>query len=325
MTISWQQLDTESDVTCAWRQVVSRSAHATFFHTVEWADAFCSVVAEWQPDPVAIEFSDGNLAVLPMLRRVESEHRQSMAPYVYGGPMFLRAPEEMHLDEFDKVPRWYSDIVLYGSPFAPYPWRQQGLVRWRIHTHVVDLSPGFDSVYAGCRRMIRQHCRGAETVGVTVSIARTIGEVDEYYDAYVDSLRRWGDDATAHYPRSLFHGLFELQEKDQGVRLWVGALDGRVVSGVTVLYRGEHSVAWHAATHSEYLSSNASPLVHMTAIRAACDAGFRWYDFNPSGQLRGVEFFKESFGAKRRQFDMYHSPAFTAPPSSAVALEAATR
>jgi hypothetical protein len=101
------------------------------------------------------------------------------------------------------------------------------------------------------------------------------------------------------------------KQRGRGVRLWVGSLDGRVVSGVLVLYRGAHCVVWHAATHSEYLSSNASSLVYLTAIRAACEEGLRWFDFNPSGHLRGVEFFKESWGAKRLQFDMYHSPSFT--------------
>lgn len=323
MTLSWRQLEAGDDVTQAWQEVVAGSGYATFFHTTDWADVFCASLPQWQPDPVVLEFTDGNLALFPMLRRVDSEHRQSMAPYVYGGPLFLRPPDEAHMDEIGKVPRWYSDIVLYDNPFSPYPWEQEGLIRWRIHTHVVDLSPGYDRVFAGCRRMIRQHCRAAERAGISVSVAQSPGEVDEYYDVYLDSRRRWGDNAISYYPRSLFHDLFRLQAEERGVRLWVAHLDARVVSGVLVLYHGDHSVAWHASTHSDYLSSHASPLVHMSAIRAGCAEGLRWYDFNPSGHLRGVEFFKESFRAERRRFNMYHSPAFTRLPESSPVDQAA--
>lgn len=311
MTLSWTQLDDPDDARRVWREIGARCGYATFFHTRAWADAFCACVSGWQPEPVVVEFTDGNVAVLPMLRRLDSELRQSMAPYVYGGPLFMRAPEQAHWDEVGKIPLWYSDIVLYDNPFSPDAWELEGLVRWKIHTHVLDLSPGFDRVFAGYRRMIRQHCRGAEKAGVSVAVAKSLEEVDAYYDAYVDSLTRWGDAAIAHYPRSLFHELFGLQEEDRGVRFWLASIDDRIISGVLVLYHGEHAVAWHAATRSEHLSSHASPFVHTSAIRSACADGFRWYDFNPSGHLRGVEFFKESFGAERRRFAMYHSATFT--------------
>jgi hypothetical protein len=309
MTISWRQLETAEDVLRAWGDVGEICPHGTFFHTLEWAEVFCSAVREWAPDAVAIEFSDGNLGVLPMLRRADSEHRQSMAPFVYGGPLFLRAPTEEHLDEIGKVARWYDDIVLYDNPFSPYAWRQEGLVRWRIHTHVLELDVGFDAIHAGARRMIR-HYSTSERAGVSVCVARSLDDVDAYYEVYLDALRRWDDPSTACYPRELFHRLFERQEAGRGVRLWIGDLEGRVVSGLVMLYRGPHCVAWHAATHSEHLQAGVSAAVYMVAIRAACEDALRWFDFNPSGHLRSVEFFKESFGARRLRFDMYHSPAF---------------
>jgi hypothetical protein len=35
-------------------------------------------------------------------------------------------------------------------------------------------------------------------------------------------------------------------------------------------------------------------------IRDACERGFRWFDFNPSGGHEGVAAFKRSFGAECR-------------------------
>jgi hypothetical protein len=166
MTISWELLEAEDEVAAVWREVGSGCGYATFFHTLEWAEVFCSAMLEWRPDPVVIEFADGNLAVLPMLRHLDSEQRQSMAPYVYG----------------------------------------------------------------------------------------------------------------------------------------------------------DHSVAWHSATHSDHLKSGASPYVYTEAIRAGCSEGLRWFDFNPSGHLRGAEFFKEGFRAERRRFDIYHTPSFTQSVDSRAAV-----
>lgn len=312
MTLSWRQLE-GADAFAAWQQVVDTCDHATFFHTPAWARAFSDAIGDWYPDPAVIEYSDGNIGVLPMMGRHDSEHRESMAPYVYGGPLFLRPPTDDHLDEIGKVPRWYSDIILYDSPFTPYAWEQDGLIKWRIHTHVVDLSTPFDELFARFRKIIRRHCRAAEKSGITASVADDLADVDEYYNAYLDSLRRWGENATAYYPRSLFHALYRLQRDGHGVRIWVAKLNGRVISGVIVLHHGAHSVAWHSATHSEFLSLHASPYVHMSAIKSGCADGDRWYDFNPSGRLRGVEHFKEGFATERRQFNMYHSPGLTRP------------
>jgi len=313
MTLDWTVLEGDA-VTDAWRRAVSASPDATFFHTPDWAMLLESTVPGWQIDTVAIEFSDGMLAVLPMMRHEESEHRESMAPYVYGGPLFSGEPSEEHLDEVGKVPLWYPDIVLYSNPYAKFDWLQEGLLRWRIHTHVVDLSPGFDSVFKHFRRATRQQCRQADEYGLEVSLAQDTSEVDQYYDAYLDSLNRWGEAATSFYPRELFHGLFDFQDHERGVRLWVARADGQVVSGVAVFYLGDHAVAWHSSTHVDYLRSHASPFIHMTAIRSACEEGLRWYDFNPSGRLHGVEWFKEGFATERRRFDMFASPSATNPP-----------
>jgi Acetyltransferase (GNAT) domain len=311
VALSWAVIESRAERDRAWDEVAGSCGYATFFHTRAWAEVFCAGMGDWEDETIAIEFSDGNLGVLPLLRHVDSGHRQSTAPFVYGGPLFLAPPDDEHMGAVGKIPRWFDDIVLYDNPFSPYSWHQEGLVRWRIHTHALDLGAGFDAIFAGTGRSLRRLWRNADRTGVSVTLASTLQDVDEYYEAYLDSVRRWGDTAISHYPRELFHALFELQEDGRGVRLWVGIRDGRVVSGVLVLHQGAHCVSWQAATHSEHLRSRASGLVYLSAIRTACEEGLRWFDFNPSGKLRGVELFKESFGAKRLPFDMYHSAAFS--------------
>jgi hypothetical protein len=307
---SWRQLESGDDVNKAWREVVATCGYATFFHTKEWADIICLAFPQWQPDPVAFEFTDGNLAILPMLRRVDCKARRSMAPEIYGGPLFLRFPTEAQMAEIGKVPRWYSDILLFDNPFSPYPWEQEGLIRWRVDTHVLDLSPGFDKVFAGCRYTIRQQYRKAERAGITVSVAQNLSQVDEYYEVYLDARHRWGDKSQIYLPRSLFHDLFRLQEEGRGVRFWLAYLDSRVVSGAVMLYHEDIATGFHHVTVFDHLRSGVSSLVYMFTARAACAEGLRLYDFGQSPN-RGVKFFKESFRAQRHRFNIYHSPVFT--------------
>src|SRR5437899_11807179 len=101
MDFSWRIM--ESGAEEAWKEVRADCRYATFFHTKPWADLLCKTFRLWRPDPVVIEFSDGNVMVLPMLRRLYFGYRESMIPHVYGGPLFLRPPDERHWEAVERV------------------------------------------------------------------------------------------------------------------------------------------------------------------------------------------------------------------------------
>ena len=58
-------------------------------------------------------------------------------------------------------------------------------------------------------------------------------------------------------------------------------------------YHNRHAVYWHGAFVERYFEQRPSNLVHAEAIRDACERGFDWYDFNPSGPAPGVVRFKD--------------------------------
>src|SRR5437868_15075061 len=110
MSLSWRLLD--SGITEAWNTVTAACPGVTFFQTKSWADLFCSTFRLWRPATVAMEFSDGNLMVLPMVRNSIFGSCESMIPHVYGGPMFLRPPDAEHLEAAPLVPTRYPDARL---------------------------------------------------------------------------------------------------------------------------------------------------------------------------------------------------------------------
>lgn len=311
MALTWRLLTEESERDAAWSSVVESCGYATFFHTPAWARLFATTLGSWEPDPVVVEFSDGNVAVLPMSRRIDSEHRQSVVPGMYGGPLFLRPPTDDHWEEFDKTPLWYEDILIVDNPYAPHRWDPNGLVSWRFHTHIADLSAGFESAWKAARENVRRNVRKAERSGIEIRLATGVDGAAEYFDVYESALDRFGDNLMSLYPKALFENLVSLPEHGSEVQLTLAYRDGRAVSGLVMLYWGDTAMAWHYSTRPEELRSNACPLLLHHAMKHAAERGTRWFDFLVSGPLTGVAHFKEGFGARPTRYRLYWSPGLT--------------
>ena len=306
MSLSWRLLD--SGITEAWNTVAAACPHVTFFQTKSWADLFCSTFRLWRPATVAMEFSDGNLMVLPLVRNSLFGSCESMIPHVYGGPMFLHPPDEEHLEAAQLVPTWYPDVTLLDNPFSPYKREQDGLARYRLYTQATDLTPGYAALWKQFRKGHKSDYKAAQKQGVTVAMATALHEVDAYYEIYQDSLRRWGKNANGFYPRRLFHNLFRMPEYGSGVKLLLARLDDKIIGGMVTLYHGEHAVSWHGSSHSAYISSHPESLLVISAIESACSEGFRWFDhMGPNDHLKGVRRFKEGFASQTVPYNAYYS------------------
>lgn len=311
MALHWDLVEGDAERERVWDEVVASCGYATFFHTRAWAKLFASTLGTWRPDPVVIEFSDGNVVVLPMMRRLDSEHRQSTVPGMYGGPLFSRPPTQEHWDEFDRVPRWYSDVFIADNPFSPYRWDPNGLVKWGFDTHITDLAGGFDDVWGRFRENIRRNVRKAESSGLELHRAESGADARAYFEVYEAAIDRFADNLESFYPIDHFEGLLRMPEYGGNVELVLAYLEGVAVSGLVTLSWGDVVIGWHWSTRPEDFSSHACPLLLATAMRQSCENGFRWFDFLCSGSLEGVARFKDGFGSVRRPYNLYWSPGMT--------------
>lgn len=304
--MKWQVVTTE--VEKLWTVISQHAQGATFFHTPAWSEILEITFDSWQNATIAVEFSDGNLVVLPQMRRKLPNpfngYTESMLPGVYGGPLFFQTPNEEHWKVVWNIVSGLSDTIVYGNPYLQYVGEPSAIRRSKF-TQVLDLTPGFDEIWRGFRKGHRADVKAARREGVEVTPATSLQEVNDYYKTYQDALERWGKGARGFYPRELFYNLFHRPEYGEATKLWAAHLSGEVIGGAWVLYHNNHAVYWHAVVHSEYMFYHPAHLLVATAIEDACDRGFHWFDFNPSGGLKGVVHFKKGFGAQRLEFSAY--------------------
>jgi hypothetical protein len=288
-----------------WSQLCLASNEATFFHTKTWADVLQKSFPRWSPNPIALEFSDGNQVILPMMQRTRwmpsGRYGESMLPGVYGGPVFLRTPSAEHWQILWDYVNDFSNIIILGNPFLREIGSPNAVPRI-ISTQVLDLAPGFEHIRRGFRKGHQADLKAARKKGVDVRLAASVEDVEAYYELYQSALTRWGQNASGFYPKRLFYNLFCLPEFGPSVKLWLATYQDQIIAGAWVLYHNQHAVYWHGAVHSNYMSHHPVHLLVAEAIRESSMAGFRWFDFNPSGGLEGVEHFKRGFGTKRIQF-----------------------
>lgn len=300
--VAWRVIERGLDA--VWDEVAREAEGATFFHTPAWAGLCAATFRAWRAAPLALEFSDGNRALLPFLRRTGpvpgAGHRESMLPGVYGGPLFLAPPSRAHWQACWEAVDELPDVFLYGNPFLRWEGVPAGAAVTET-TRALDLAPGYDEVFRRFRYSYRSGIRAARKRGLEVVVGERPEDVDAYDRLYRDSLRRWGSRARGFYPRRLFHNLLELG-RSTPVRLWLVKAEGRVVGGAWVLYHGEHVDYWHASADSNAMIHYPMHLLVATAVEDACRSGYRWFDFNPSGGLEGVELFKRGFHADVLEF-----------------------
>lgn len=282
-----------------WDRVCARCPYATFFHTRLWAEAMAAAFPQLRIATRAYLFEDGTVAILPLMRyraglRGLLRGYESMFPGVYGGVI-----AEGTLSE-EQVRAIYASlrgprtawVRVFGNPYAP--WGIPGAFRPTVlFTQALRLSGEFKDIWRQFSRGNRSNIRKAMRSGLQVTLAESESDYVEYYAAYHDALRRWGERATSRYPFAVFRALGRYDARC--VRLWLVRKSGVVVGGILVLYHNRHAVYWHGAFVAAFFEYRPSNLVHAEAIRDACERGYEWYDFNPSGGHTGVVRFKQSF------------------------------
>jgi hypothetical protein len=146
--------------------------------------------------------------------------------------------------------------------------------------------------------------------GLIVEPASSDGDYEDYYAAYEDSLRRWGPATTSHYPIELFQAV-RLYAPD-AAKLWLVKREGQVLGGALNFYHNRRVIYWHGAFLERAFELRPANLVHVEAMKHACDAGFEWYDLGPSGGHEGVVSFKRTFHPQELQVERGRimSPAY---------------
>lgn len=284
-----------------WDDAWLNCPYSTYFHSREWAETWASYSrSKVTPDPLGLVLSDGTEVILPFSRekifKGLAERHVSSPAGTYGGwlaNVSLDKPQQTLLMQV--ISERYPNLTWRLNPYERVLDCSKLGCLSEDETYTLDMSVGFDEIF---RRWTKGHAsaaRKARKAGVAISVAETPDDWKVYFRAYEDSIDRWGKGTTTAYYWPLFETI--LNRASPNTKLWVARHEGKLIAGALCFYSPTHVVYWHGAALSDYFGLRPVNLLIYEAIHDAAERGFRWFDFNPSGNLEGVKAFKRSFGA----------------------------
>ena len=294
-----------------WNEIVKECSYATFFHTYEWAKIIRDTFDHYNIATKLFIFQDETEVILPLVSSNMGfkgffKSYQSMIPGVYGN---LLSNKRLSNDKIEQIFKSLlkvnvASMFIIGNPFAPYNMNMPDYFeRKSIFTQILRLEDGFNNLWRNFTKGHKSSAKKSKRIGVTIDVAKSIEDYEEYFNIYQDSIKRWGEKATSNYPYILFKNLYSI--KSLNIKLWLAKFNSQIISGALVFYCNKHVVWWHGTTLSEYFDYCPSNLLQTEIIKDACNKKYKIYDFNPSGGHEGVVKFKKSFGAQNIEFNCY--------------------
>jgi lipid II:glycine glycyltransferase (peptidoglycan interpeptide bridge formation enzyme) len=311
-------LDVESPAPAQiWSEVLEADPRAVVTQTPTWAA--CVFADGVHRDASRLyRFDDGRRVVVPLARRSRlpaaiSPHGSWPFDWGIGGPLADGPLTSAHTAAvFADLARTSGvRITVRTGPDTDPAWADAPppYVRDVFSSYVLDLRPGFDTIWAeGFRSSVRRAVRKAERSSVRVEVDRSgafIGDFDRLYRLSVD---RWAQEQ--HEPRLLARWRssranpvrkFQAVADRFGKRcaVWIAYLGTRPVAGLIVLRHNESAKYWRGAMDVDLASPvRANDLLHRLAIEAACADGCTSYHMGDTRPGSGLARFKAGFGAR---------------------------
>ncbi len=273
--------------------VAESSPRATFYHTHAWLSSLADAYPRLTPRCLVTE-GDAR-AFLPyfVAKRGPFEILWSLPFGTYGGPVGDDAASRALITEFRRQGA-RRGVLETGWVDFRNAFDADGEVE-DAFTHVVDIAGGFDAVWRErFDKPRRRRVRRAEEMGVVVRRAASDDDVTRFFDVYRARLAGW--DERGGHPESLFRGL--VARGGERVRMYVAEHEGRVVGGHVNFYYKEDVTAWYGMASREGDDLHAGTLLYATAMREACEAGFRSYNLGASLGKASLEEYKRSLGGE---------------------------
>ena len=289
-----------------WERVCRACSYATFFHTPIWADIFAQATGgRMVPAAETIQFSDNVTAVLPL---VFSKYPGnilrvywSMPANTFGGWVSADSLTPAHAQQLVAHLKNISNLVWRENPYDPLLGSITIGHTLDDFTQAIDLRQGFAAAKALSDYSHRRAVRTAIDNGVSVAEASNFEQWESYFALYRASRERWKENNLLHgrgYDMPLLKAIYESPADHR--KLWLAQVNGAPVAGTLCFYWNRHVVSWSSAGNAGFFKKfRPNDLLIDHIVRNAADAGYDWYDCNPSAGLKGVIEFKEHSGAQK--------------------------
>jgi CelD/BcsL family acetyltransferase involved in cellulose biosynthesis len=287
-----------------WEAMHGEDSRATLFLHPRWMRALTRAHPHYRPLYLVAREGTETVAFLPMVRAKRAGLDQFLSlPFgTHGGPLLRRGagPETVaalgstfrdlgsglrvlrfEMTIYDPSPEWRHAL----APFLGDFFRE-------IQTHVIDL-PSLSGRY---RRSAERSLHAAERAGIRVGLEQGEAAFEVLARMHAAQVRNWpGVEPYAPDVIASVAGSF-----GEEARLYVARKDGQALAACLCLeHAGREIHPWVSGALPESREEGAFHLLMDVALRDAARRGLTVWHFGGSGGIPGVEFFKESFGARR--------------------------
>jgi CelD/BcsL family acetyltransferase involved in cellulose biosynthesis len=279
-----------------WGEFVARHPEATPFHHPDWARLIAGCYGFRGFALVTRDANDAIRAGLPMVevRHLRAAPKWVSLPYTdYCQPLASARPEQEELAaalERESRAAGVRRVEVRG----PLAGSAAGAAALR---HVLALSRDPAQVYAGFHRsQVQRNIRRAEREGLTVRQAtRPEDLVGTFYRLHLRTRRRQG---VPVQPRRFFRLIWENAISTGLGSVLIVEASGQPVAAAVFLAWNETVIYKFGASEASAWPLRPNHLLFWHAIRAACEQGYRWFDFGRTDDGHdGLRNFKLSWGA----------------------------
>jgi hypothetical protein len=300
-----------------WDRIYNSDKDAMPSQSHAWANAICKT-GGYEMQRRKYLFSDGIEAAISLFSKGSNRNplrilRSPPAAWGFGGPVSTRPLGAGHLqavlDDCARLPG--AAIQIRPNPVTADIWAEAAAnTRWVAlprNAHVLDLAGGFDEVWSHrFPGRIRTLARKAEKNGITVETGSSADIVTEFDALFRLSILRWARKQNEFrwlaslrgHLRDPRHKFLEMARLCADLmRVTIARKDGKAIAGIVVLYGRNAHYTRGAMDEQAVGNSGANALLHVTAIREACERQCRMYHMGESGASTSLAAFKTQFGA----------------------------
>jgi serine/alanine adding enzyme len=298
-----------------WDAFVEKSSAATISHVSAWRQIIFSAYGHKSFYLIALR-SNEPVGILPLVWVKSALFGNSLAsmPFQdYGGivandSVVAHALFEYAIGLRDKCKANYLDLrhrdeMIQGN----------SSLRKDKSTLILDISSGADDLWKTLSPKVRNQIRKAEKSGLTTKLGGP-ELLDDFYRVFATNMRDLGS------PVHSFGFLSQvLAHFGKRARLLVVRDGQQVIGGLICLFHGATIAVPWASSLRQYFPKCPNNLLYWDAIRHACEAGCKDFDFGRSTIGSGTYNFKLQWGAKPVQL---HWQVFSRNGASPVRPEA---
>jgi serine/alanine adding enzyme len=275
-----------------WNEYVSSSYRATGAHLAGWRRVF---ERSFGHQSFYLMARDGGrvVGVLPLVlmkSRLFGRFLVSVPFLNYGG---ICAEDPISADSLLEAAIELAEV--HGSTHIEL--RHQGEQRMDLPSRdhkvamVLDLPDHWEDLWAGFRAKVRSQIRRPEKEGMYCTVGG-VEKLDEFYEVFAHNMRDLG---TPVYSKTFFENvLLEFPQKAHILTTMYG--DRPVAAGIVFGHNGTLEIPW-ASSLRAYNHFAGNMLLYWTALKFACEQGFRRFDFGRSTPGEGTYRFKAQWGA----------------------------